>query len=113
MDASNWSRARNFGVGHKSGTGVHSCSIWREAGERLHTHQDQRENSILFYHRLMLFLDIIKCPQTDTQVTYRRGGGGRAAGGRGEGRTGDCPGPRKGATTRRNVTQGGGGGADT
>ena len=24
-----------------------------------------------------------------------------------EGRTGDCPGPRKGATTRRNVTQGG------
>ena len=23
-----------------------------------------------------------------------------------EGRTGDCPGPRKGATTRRNVTQG-------
>ena len=27
-----------------------------------------------------------------------------------EGRTGDCPGPRKGATTRRNVTQGGGGG---
>ena len=25
-----------------------------------------------------------------------------------EGRTGDCPGPRKGATTRRNVTQGGG-----
>ena len=27
------------------------------------------------------------------------------------GRTGDCPGPRKGATTRRNVTEGGGGGA--
>ena len=27
-----------------------------------------------------------------------------------EGRPGDCPGPRKGATTRRNVTQGGGGG---
>ena len=27
-----------------------------------------------------------------------------------KGRTGDCPGPRKGATTRRNVTQGGGGG---
>ena len=27
-----------------------------------------------------------------------------------EGRTDDCPGPRKGATTRRNVTQGGGGG---
>ena len=27
-----------------------------------------------------------------------------------EGRTGDRPGPRKGATTRRNVTQGGGGG---
>ena len=26
-----------------------------------------------------------------------------------KGRTGDCPGPRKGATTRRNVTQGGGG----
>ena len=25
-----------------------------------------------------------------------------------KGRTGDCPGPRKGATTRRNVTQGGG-----
>ena len=25
-----------------------------------------------------------------------------------EGRTGDCPGPRKGATTRRNVTRGGG-----
>ena len=25
-----------------------------------------------------------------------------------EGRTGDCPGPRKGTTTRRNVTQGGG-----
>ena len=29
-----------------------------------------------------------------------------------KGRTGDCPGPRKGATTRRNVTQGGGGGAE-
>ena len=28
-----------------------------------------------------------------------------------KGRTGDCPGPRKGATTRRNVTQGGGGDA--
>ena len=28
-----------------------------------------------------------------------------------KGRTGDCPGPRKGTTTRRNVTQGGGGGA--
>ena len=27
-----------------------------------------------------------------------------------KGRTGDCPGPRKGATTRRNVTRGGGGG---
>ena len=27
-----------------------------------------------------------------------------------EGRTGDCPGPREGATTRRNVTRGGGGG---
>ena len=27
-----------------------------------------------------------------------------------KGRTGDCPGPRKGAKTRRNVTQGGGGG---
>ena len=27
-----------------------------------------------------------------------------------EGRTGDCPGPRKGATTRRTVTRGGGGG---
>ena len=27
-----------------------------------------------------------------------------------KGRTGECPGPRKGATTRRNVTQGGGGG---
>ena len=27
-----------------------------------------------------------------------------------KGRTGDCPGPRTGATTRRNVTQGGGGG---
>ena len=27
-----------------------------------------------------------------------------------KGRPGDCPGPRKGATTRRNVTQGGGGG---
>ena len=27
-----------------------------------------------------------------------------------KGRTGDCPGPRKGATTRRNVTWGGGGG---
>ena len=27
-----------------------------------------------------------------------------------KGRMGDCPGPRKGATTRRNVTQGGGGG---
>ena len=27
-----------------------------------------------------------------------------------KGRTGDCPGPRKGATTRQNVTQGGGGG---
>ena len=27
-----------------------------------------------------------------------------------KGRTGDCPGPRKGPTTRRNVTQGGGGG---
>ena len=27
-----------------------------------------------------------------------------------KGRTGDCPGPRKGATTRRNVTQGGTGG---
>ena len=27
-----------------------------------------------------------------------------------EGRTGDCAGPRKGATTRRNVTRGGGGG---
>ena len=27
-----------------------------------------------------------------------------------KGRTGDCPGPRKGATARRNVTQGGGGG---
>ena len=27
-----------------------------------------------------------------------------------KGRTGDCPGPRKGTTTRRNVTQGGGGG---
>ena len=26
-----------------------------------------------------------------------------------KGRMGDCPGPRKGATTRRNVTQGGGG----
>ena len=26
-----------------------------------------------------------------------------------KGRTGDCPGPRKGTTTRRNVTQGGGG----
>ena len=26
-----------------------------------------------------------------------------------KGRTGDCPGPRKGATTRRNVRQGGGG----
>ena len=26
-----------------------------------------------------------------------------------EGRTGDCPGPREGATTRRNITQGGGG----
>ena len=26
-----------------------------------------------------------------------------------EGRAGDCPGPRKGATTGRNVTQGGGG----
>ena len=26
-----------------------------------------------------------------------------------KGRTGDRPGPRKGATTRRNVTQGGGG----
>ena len=30
---------------------------------------------------------------------------------RAKGRTGDCPGPRKGATTRRNVTRGGGGGA--
>ena len=28
-----------------------------------------------------------------------------------KGRTGDCPGPRKGTTTQRNVTQGGGGGA--
>ena len=28
-----------------------------------------------------------------------------------KGRTGDCPGPRKGAATRRNVTRGGGGGA--
>ena len=27
-----------------------------------------------------------------------------------KGRTGNCPGPRKGATTRRNVTRGGGGG---
>ena len=27
-----------------------------------------------------------------------------------KGRTGDCPGPRKGATTRRNVTRGGEGG---
>ena len=27
-----------------------------------------------------------------------------------KGRTGDCPGPRKGTTTRRNVTQRGGGG---
>ena len=27
-----------------------------------------------------------------------------------KGRTGDCPGPREGATTRRNVTRGGGGG---
>ena len=27
-----------------------------------------------------------------------------------KGRTGDCPGPRKGTPTRRNVTQGGGGG---
>ena len=27
-----------------------------------------------------------------------------------KGRTGDCPGPRKGTTTRRNVTRGGGGG---
>ena len=27
-----------------------------------------------------------------------------------KGRTGDCPGPRKGTTTRRHVTQGGGGG---
>ena len=31
---------------------------------------------------------------------------------RAKGRTGDRPGPRKGATTRRNVTQGGGGGAE-
>ena len=30
-----------------------------------------------------------------------------------KGRTGDCPGPRKGATTRRNVTQGGGTGGHT
>ena len=30
---------------------------------------------------------------------------------RAKGRTGDCPGPRKGTTTRRNVTRGGGGGA--
>ena len=30
-----------------------------------------------------------------------------------KGRTGDCPGPRKGATTRRNVTRGGGGGGVT
>ena len=30
-----------------------------------------------------------------------------------KGRTGDCPGPRKGTTTRRNVTQGGGGGIQT
>ena len=30
-----------------------------------------------------------------------------------KGRTGDCPGPRKGTTTRRNVTQGGGGGGWT
>ena len=29
-----------------------------------------------------------------------------------KGRTGDCPGPRKGATTRRNVTRRGGGGGD-
>ena len=29
-----------------------------------------------------------------------------------KGRTGDCPGPRKGATTRRTVTWGGGGGLD-
>ena len=29
-----------------------------------------------------------------------------------KGRAGDCPGPRKGATTGRNVTQGGGGGLD-
>ena len=29
-----------------------------------------------------------------------------------KGRTGDCPGPRKGATTRRNVKQGGGGGVN-
>ena len=28
-----------------------------------------------------------------------------------KGRTGDCPGPRKGATPRRNVTRGGGGGS--
>ena len=30
-----------------------------------------------------------------------------------KGRTGDCPGSRKGSTTRRNVTQGGGGGCHT
>ena len=30
-----------------------------------------------------------------------------------KGRTGHCPGPRKGATTRRNVTQGGAGGRQT
>ena len=35
--------------------------------------------------------------------SHEVGGGGGA-----KGRTGDCPGPRKGATTRRNVTQGGG-----
>ena len=29
-----------------------------------------------------------------------------------KGRTGDCPGPRKGTATRRNVTQGGGGGQE-
>ena len=29
-----------------------------------------------------------------------------------KGRTGDCPGPRKGTTTRRNVTRGGGGGSE-
>ena len=41
-------------------------------------------------------------PVVPSFLTLRKAGNGG-----GEGRTGDCPGPRKETTTRRNVTQGG------